>query len=216
VVSSAAVDEVRPRLVQYFVSCTVLGIGVGLLLLASLGSDGYSTLVNGIALTSGVPFAVINIVVAAGFVVIAWARGLPPGFSTVVQPVWVGLVINAMLLIDAPDALGWRVVLLAVAFPVLVLGVGGYLGSGAGAGPFEAAVLSFDPPLPFRWSYSAMQGASALVGWALGASFGAGTALVIFLLGPAVDFVAARIPAFNVHASGKPVDGPGAVPCEQL
>ena len=215
-VSSATVDEARPRLVQYLAFCTVLGIGVGLLLLASLGSDGYSTLVNGISLTSGVPFAVINIVVAAGFVVIAWVKGLPPGFSTVVQPVWVGLVINAVLLLDGPDGLGWRIALLVIAFPILVIGVSGYLGSGAGAGPFEAAVLSFDPPLPFRWSYSAMQGVSALVGWALGASFGVGTALVIFVLGPAVDFVSARVPAFNVHASGKHVDEPGAIPCEQI
>ena len=214
-VSSATAEPTRPRFVQFFVACTVLGVGVGLLLLASLGSDGYSTLVNGISLTSGVPFAVINVVVAAGFVLVAWARGLPPGFSTVAQPVWVGLVINAVLLIDAPDGIGWRIVVLVIAFPVLVVGVSGYLGSGAGAGPFEAAVLSFDPPLPFRWSYSAMQGTSALTGWALGASFGVGTALVIFVLGPAVDIVSSRVPAFDVHASGKHVTDPNAVPCEQ-
>ena len=36
--------------------CVVLGVGVGLLLTADLGSDGYSTLVNGIALSTGLSF----------------------------------------------------------------------------------------------------------------------------------------------------------------
>jgi uncharacterized membrane protein YczE len=188
----------------------VLGIGVGLLLLASLGSDGYSTLVNGIALTTHVPFAVVNVAVAAMFVVIAWLRGLPPGWSTVVQPVYVGLVINGVLLIGAPHGLVVRIVLLVVAFPVLVAGVSGYLGSGAGAGPTEAAALAFDPPVPFRWSYSVLQGTCALLGWLLGAAFGVGTALVIFGLGPAVDFVSTRVRFLDISASGRP-----PVPCEQ-
>ena len=40
----------RPaRLLLLVAGCVVLGLGVGLLLTADLGSDGYSTLVNGIA-----------------------------------------------------------------------------------------------------------------------------------------------------------------------
>jgi len=199
----AVAREVRPRLVQFFVSCTLLGIGVGMLLLAALGSDGYSTLVNGIARASGAPFAAVNVAVAAGFVAVAWSRRLPPSWTTIVQPVYVGLVINGVLLIDGPSGLGARIALLAVAFPVLVAGISGYLGSGAGAGPPEAAALSFDPPVPFRWSYSVLQGSSALIGWALGAAFGVGTALVILLLGPAVDVLGARVKFLDVAASGR-------------
>jgi uncharacterized membrane protein YczE len=215
-VDTATPAAVRPRLVQYFASCTVLGIGVGLLLLASLGSDGYSTLVNGISIASDVPFAVVNVGVAAAFVAIAWLGGLPPGWSTVVQPVYVGLVINGVLLLDRPDGLAWRAVLLAGAFPVLVVGVAGYLGSGAGAGPTEAAALAFDPPVPFRWSYSIVQGSSALAGWLLGGAIGIGTVLVILVLGPAVDLVAARVRWLDIHASGKHANEPGAVAREQL
>ena len=46
--------------------CIVLGIGVGLLLTADLGSDGYSTLVNGIALSTGLSFWLANLVVGVG------------------------------------------------------------------------------------------------------------------------------------------------------
>jgi uncharacterized membrane protein YczE len=71
--------------------------------------------------------------------------------------------------------------------------VAGYLGSGTGAGPTEAAALAVDPPVPFRWSYSIVQGGGALGGWLLGAAIGPGTLLVIALLGPAVDLVDRRL-----------------------
>jgi uncharacterized membrane protein YczE len=91
--------------------------------------------------------------------------------------------------------------MLAVAFPVLALGVAGYLGSGTGAGPTEAAAIAFDPPVPFRWSYSIVQGGGALTGWLLGAAMGVGTILVIVLLGPMVDLLSRQVRAFRLPAT---------------
>ncbi|HEY8302475.1 MAG TPA: hypothetical protein VIG48_11290 [Jatrophihabitans sp.] len=192
----------RLRFVQLLVSCIVLGIGVGLLLSAGLGSDGYSTLVNGITRAGGIPFAVANVAVGAVFVALAWWRGQRPGWATIAQPVVVGATINVVLdLMSQPGTYELRALLLITAFPVLALGVAGYLGSGAGAGPTEAAALAFDPPLPFRWSYSVLQGGGALVGWLLGAALGPGTLLVTVLLGPAVDLLARRVRVLDIHAS---------------
>jgi uncharacterized membrane protein YczE len=197
-----ATNSARPRFVQLLVSCVVLGIGVGLLLTAALGSDGYSTLVNGLAIVTGLPFVVVNCGVGVVFVALAWWRGLIPGWGTIVQPVVVGATITEVLaLVDPPHALAPRILFLVVAFPVLVIGVSGYLGSGAGAGPTEAAALAFDPPVPFRWSYSVLQGGGAVIGWALGAAIGPGTLIVIFLIGPAVDVVSARVRFLDIHTS---------------
>jgi uncharacterized membrane protein YczE len=169
--------------------------------------------VYGISLAAGVPFIVANTVVGVVLVGLAWWRGLPPGWGTIVQPVVVGTTITAMLaVLHTPHGLLPRVLLLAGAFPVLAIGVAGYLGSGAGAGPTEAAALAFDPPVPFRWSYSLLQGGGALVGWLLGAAIGPGTLIVIFLLGPAVDLLAARVPALDVHASARRVTAPQPSP----
>lgn len=191
-----------PRWLQLLGSCVVLGVGVGVLLTAALGSDGYSTLVNGLAIATGIPFLGVNCAVGAVFVALAWLRGLRPGWGTIIQPVVVGGVINVVLAVLAtPDSLLLRGLLLVGAFPVLAVGVAGYLGSGAGAGPTEAAALAFDPPVPFRWSYSVLQGGGAVAGWLLGAAIGPGTLLVIFALGPAVDLVSARITAMDIHAS---------------
>jgi len=76
-----------------------------------------------------------------------------------------------------------RSAVLLAAFVLLALGVAGYLASNTGAGPAEAAAIAWDRPVPFRWSYSIVQGGGALVGWLLGAAIGPATLVVILLLG---------------------------------
>ncbi len=187
------------RLVTLTGGCLLLGCGVAMLLSADLGSDGYSTLVNGISLGGGVPFLAANLAVSLGFVALAAARRVRPGLGTLVQIVVVGFVVSWLLpVIDTPESLLGRSALLALAFPVLAAGIAVYLGVHLGAGPAEAAALAWDPPLPFRWSYSAVQGGGALVGWLLGATIGPGTVAVIVLLGPAVD-LASRLLRLDVH-----------------
>jgi uncharacterized membrane protein YczE len=181
------------------IGCTVLGTGVGMLLAADLGSDGYSTFVNGLALTTGVGFWIVNLLVGAVLVALAMLRKVIPGVGTVVQVVLVGVVVDVALgLVETPEDLVWRGVLLGAAFPVLAIGIALYLGSHTGAGPAEAAALAWDPPVAFKWSYSVVQGGGALGGWLLGATIGVGTLAVIFLLGPAVD-LAARMMRVDLH-----------------
>jgi uncharacterized membrane protein YczE len=187
------------RAVLLLGGCVVLGIGVGLLLTADLGSDGYSTLVNGISLSSGMSFWLANLIVGVAFVAAAAARKVYPGIGTVVQVVLVGATVGVTLdLLSTPESLAARIGFLVLAFPVLAVGIAAYLGSRTGAGPAEAAGLAWDPPVPFKWSYSAVQGGGALVGWLLGATVGAGTLAVILLLGPLVD-LAARLLRVDVH-----------------
>lgn len=179
------------RIVQLFGGCVVLGIGVGLLLTADLGSDGYSTLVNGIARTADWEFVVANVVVSVAFLVLASLRRVMPGLGTLVQILVVGFTVSFVLdALETPDSTPAQVGYLLLAFPVLSIGIALYLGTHLGAGPAEGAAQAWDPPLPFRWSYSVLQGGGALAGWALGASVGVGTLLVIALLGPLVDLTA--------------------------
>jgi uncharacterized membrane protein YczE len=187
------------RLLQLVGGCFVLGVGVTLLLTPALGSDGFSTLVNGLSLASGMPFVLANLLVSVAFVALAWVRGLRPGVGTIVQIAVVGSTVSALLpLLEEPDAWWARTLMLVLAFPVLAVGIALYLGSHLGAGPAEAAALAWDPPVPFAWSYSLVQGGGALVGWQLGAAIGPGTVAVIFLLGPVVA-LAGRLLGLDVH-----------------
>ncbi len=206
----------RPtRLLLLLIGCMVLGIGVGLLLTADLGSDGYSTLVNGIALSTGIPFVLANIAVSIVFLLVAASRRLLPDVGTLVQIVLVGLVVSMVLdALETPGPLTAQVVLMVAALPVLALGVAAYLGSNLGAGPAEGAALAWDPPLPFKWSYSILQGGGALVGWLLGAAVGPGTIVVIFFLGPMVDLAARliRVDISQERAGGTPDEREPATP----
>ena len=169
------------------VGCVVLGVGVAMLLTADLGSDGFSTLVNGVSIGAGVPFVVANAGISLAFVLLAAARGLRPGIGTLTQVVVVGFTASWVLaLLDTPGTVLGQALLLAAAFPVVALGISAYLGAHLGAGPAESAALAWDPPLPFRWSYSAVQLFGAAVGWLLGATLGPGTLAVIVLLGPTI------------------------------
>ena len=192
------------RLVLLVVGCLVLGTGVAMLLTADLGSDGFSTLVNGTAISTGLPFFVANVGISLTFLLLAAARRLLPGIGTVVQVVVVGLVVDRLLtVLDTPGSVLGQALLLGAAFPVLALGIAAYLGAHLGAGPIEAAALAWDPPLPFRWSYSVVQGGGALVGWLLGATIGPGTIAVIVLLGPSVDLTS-RLLRLDVHQRMEP------------
>ena len=187
------------RLIQLFAGCTILGVGVALLLAPALGSDGFSSLVNGISLTTDMPFVLANLLVSIGFLAIAMIGGLRPGIGTLVQVAVVGGTVSLLLpLLSEPDQLWARVLVLALAFPVLATGIALYLGSHLGAGPAEAAALAWDPPVPFAWSYSIVQGGGALIGWQLGAAIGPGTLAVIFLLGPVVTLVG-RLLRLDIH-----------------
>ena len=195
------------RVIQLVLSCVVVGIGVAFLLDASLGSDGYSAFVNGLTLTTGLPFALVNAGVGVVLIALAWSRGTGPGLGTIVQAVLVGVVVGAVLpLLPGPTDLPARVVELAVAFVLVTFGVAGYLASNLGAGPAEAAAMAFDPPVPFRWSYSMLQLGGAVAGWLLGAAVGPGTVLVVLLVGPAVDLVSRRV--LGLAAVGRSADQP--------
>lgn len=187
------------RILLLLLGCLVLGAGVALLLTADLGSDGYSTLVNGVSKALDISFWTANLIIGVLFVAVAAARRVYPGLGTVVQVAVVGGTVSILLaLLSTPDGLPLRILLLALAFPVLAWGIAAYLGSQTGAGPTEAAALAWDPPVPFKWSYSLVQGGGALVGWLLGATIGAGTIAVILLLGPLVD-LASRLSRLDVH-----------------
>jgi uncharacterized protein len=187
------------RIALVLLGCVVLGIGVAMLLTADLGSDGYSTLVNGVAMTADISSLLANTLISLLFLLVAAVRRVYPGLGTVIQIVVVGWTVSFLIdVLDTPDGLPWRVALLAAAFPVLAVGIAAYLGANTGAGPAEAAALAWDPPVPFKWSYSLVQGGGALVGWLLGATIGVGTLAVIFLLGPLVD-VTSRLLRVDVH-----------------
>lgn len=173
--------------VQVVLATAVLGVGVALLLDARLGADGYAMLIDGVSIRSGWEFVIVNTAISALLVAAAWLRGVTPGFGTIALPVVVGGVVSLLAPhLPEPDALPARIAEFVIAFALVCVGVAAYLAADSGAGPTEAAALAFDPPIPFRWSYSAVQVVSGAIGWWCGADLGLGTVAVVVLIGPVV------------------------------
>lgn len=173
------------------IGSTTLGCGVALVLTADLGSDGFSTLVNGVVRRTDLAFGAANILVSIVFLAAAALRRVIPGVGTVVQVVVVGVVADLMLrVLDTPGTWWGQALMLAASLPVIGFGIAAYLGSQTGAGPVEAAAQAYDPPVPFTYTYNVVQAASALLGWLLGATVGIGTLVVVLALGPAASLAA--------------------------
>lgn len=176
------------RLIQVPLGCVLLGIAVAMLLKADLGADGYSTLMSGLTIASGLEFAVISWSCAAVLVGLAWLRGLTPGPGTICQLIVVGATVSVLLkVLPGMDGLPSRIAMFAVAYVLLCIGVAAYLATDMGGGPAEQAALAFDPPLPFRWSYTIFQLLSVLIGWLCGATVGVGTIILAVGIGWSID-----------------------------
>ncbi|GAB3581043.1 YczE/YyaS/YitT family protein [Calidifontibacter terrae] len=196
------------RTIQLPLGCIVLGFGVALLLTAKFGSDGYSTLMSGLTDAIGLDFAIISWVAAAVLVALAWSRGQKPGPGTICQLVVVGLSVSLLLKV-MPDVDNFliRLGLFAAGYVVLCIGVAAYLATDLGAGPTEAAALAFDPPLPFRWSYTIFQGLCVLIGWLCGATVGVGTIILAAGIGWSIDRLMPLL-GTAAEAVAHPVDTP--------
>ncbi len=192
--TTARQRSVKERVALMIGGCVTIGLGVALVLNARFGADGYATAVDGIVRTTGIAFWIVNASIGVGLIALAWIRGIRPGVGTLVAATLVGVVVSLVTpALPDLDAVVARAAIFASGFVALAVGVSGYLAAGLGAGPAEAAAIAFDPPVPFRWSYSALQLTGATIGWALGAAVGVGTALVIVGVGPAVDVVIRRV-----------------------
>ena len=58
-----------------------------MLLTADLGSDGYSTLVNGVSKATEISFLLANVLISLLFLLVAAVRRVYPGLGTIVQVV---------------------------------------------------------------------------------------------------------------------------------
>ena len=151
--------------------------------------------------------------VGAVFVGLAWVRGTRPGPGTLVQWVFVGVVISAVMAwIPDVGSLPVRVAMLVGALALITVGVAGLprqrdrrrpgRGDGPRVGPAGAVPVELQPGAVRR-------GADR---WALGAAVGPGTVVVFLLLGPAVDVFRRAFPTLErapVRPAAAPTAGAG-------
>ena len=140
----ADVDRVFvTKLAIYLVGIVFTGMGIAGLLQARLGTDPLDAINAGVAAKTGLSVGASSWIDAGLVLVLAWILGRRPKVGTVLVAFFIGLVINAgLVVLPSPHAMVGRGVLAAVALAILYLGVTGYVLSDLGAGCLEELMLA--------------------------------------------------------------------------
>jgi uncharacterized membrane protein YczE len=172
----------------------LFGAGIVLLLESGLGLSPWDVLNQGISEHTPLSFGTANIVVALFVLVLAWALGARIGPGTVANAVFIGLIVDGLLSVDAIDSLsdsplGARIVYMVGGVLIIGVGTGFYIGAGMGAGPRDSLMLVTARRSGVRigLARAAIEVFVTVVGFALGGTVGIGTLAFAFGIGPAVE-----------------------------
>lgn len=230
---SAEVEHRRPtvaerrfvaRFSRLLVGLVLCGVGIATMVAADLGLGPWDVLHQGISGLTGIPIGRVGIYV--GLVVLVMWLPLPerPGAGTIANVIVIGLVIDAVLLVlDTPDSMAWRVVLLLLGPVLFGIGSGFYIGARLGPGPRDGLMTGLARQRD--WKVGPVRTGIELtalgIGWGLGGTAGVGTILFAVTIGPLVQFFLPRLeveegldqprPITDHEHPHGPVDGTGAL-----
>lgn len=189
------------RLPQLVFGLLLYGWSMALMIEAGLGLDPWDVFHEGLTHYLPLTFGQITILVGA-LVLVLW---IPlrqwPGLGTLLNVLLIGIAVDQGLwLLEQPDSLALRVVMLVAG--VVLNGLAGalYIGAHLGPGPRDGLFLG----LVRRTGYSvrlmrtSVEVAVLALGWVLGGTVGIGTVLYALAIGPLVQaflpLVQARVP----------------------
>lgn len=211
------------RTVQLLFGLVLYGVSMSMMIRSTLGLDPWDVFHAGIATHVPLTFGQVTIIVGA-LVLLLWVPLRQwPGLGTVANVVVIGLAADAGLaLVEPPQAL-WARGLLLVAGIVLNGVAGGlYIGSQLGPGPRDGLMTGFArrSRLSIRLVRTSIELLVLSVGWLLGGPVGLGTIVYAVSIGPLVQFFLPRLTVDlgqvgeNASLRDEPVDVPAGDPVD--
>jgi len=186
VITFPTLAELRVRLPRLLGGIVALSAGATLIIRARLGVSPWDVLHQGLAEVTGLSFGTIVVILGLVILLIWIPLGQRFGIGTVINTLTVGVVIDAFLgIVDAPDDLFVRWMMLLTGIVVLALGMGMYIGAGLGPGPRDGLMTGIAAKgYPLWLVRTLLEVAALVVGWILGGDVGIGTVLFAFGIGP--------------------------------
>ena len=173
----------------------LFALGIVLILESKLGLSPWDVLNQGIANHTVLSFGMANVAVGLTVLFVAWALGGKPGIGTVANAVLVGTFIQGLTAIDAVtrlqhEPLGVRIVLLVVGIALIGPASAFYIGADFGAGPRDTLMLVGTRRTGVRVAIvrGTLELCALVAGIALGGTFGVGTILFAFGVGPVIEW----------------------------
>lgn len=198
------------RMARLLVGLVLCGLGIATMVAANLGLGPWDVLHQGIEGLTGIPIGRVGIYVGI-VVLLAWLP-LPerPGIGTILNVLVIGLVIDAVLLVlDTPESMVWRVVLLVIGPVLFGIGSGFYIGARLGPGPRDGVMtgLARQRGWPVGRVRTGIELTVLAAGWLLGGTAGIGTVLFAVTIGPLVGFFLPRLEVEEGLDERRPVTG---------
>ncbi len=180
------------RMAVHLAGCSVIAIGVGLMLWNDFGPGPLDVMIGAVRTHSGLPLTFAVWATTGTLLLVAWALGRRPGFGNVVTILSVGpmmqLTLGALGPFAAPEAVPAKIALHVVATAIVGLGAGMNLFARLGAGTSELLATSLAARTGFGEARvrMALELTWLVAGIALGGPIGLGTVIVALLIGPFV------------------------------
>jgi uncharacterized membrane protein YczE len=197
----AAGPNLGRRFANLMVGLVLFGLGIGAMLHSGLGVPPWDVLHQGLAARFGLTVGIWSIIVS-GVVLLGWLPLREPyGVGTILNAVVIGLVIDLSgWVLPDPEALGWRVTMLAGGILMVGFASGLYIGASLGPGPRDGLMTGIAKLGPsIRLTRTLIEVSVLAAGWLLGGTFGIGTVAFALFIGPIVQFF---LPRLLVEGSG--------------
>jgi len=195
------------RLSQLAVGLALYGLTLGMMIRATLGNAPWDVLHQGMAMH--LPITIGQAVILMSLVVLLFWIPLRelPGLGTVANSFAVGLTADLTLsLLDAPEAMWQRSLLMAGGIVLNALATALYIGSQFGPGPRDGLMTGLHrrTGVSIRTVRTGLEVGVVAIGWLLGGVVGIGTVLYALAIGPLVQVM---LPRFIVELpAAKPVE----------
>ncbi len=187
-------DVVR-RLPRLMFGLTLFGIGGAMQIRAAVGLSPWEVLHQGISLNTPITIGVAGILVS--FLVLFFWIPLRQriGIGTVVNSIWIGLIIDVVLFL-LPDVgplwIRWPLFLAGIV--IVAIGSGFYIGVRLGPGPRDGLMTGIAARgISLRLARTLVEGSALLIGWLLGGNVGLGTIVFAVTIGPLVQILLPRL-----------------------
>lgn len=191
-------------LLTLFIGLTIAHLGVSLFLLSELGSDCFTVMIQGVALTVGLSIGtvhVIALILLMAVMLLATKGYVKPG--TVVCAFCGGWIIDFFLWLfrgfsAAASPLWLRVLVMLAGCVILSMGMSVVIESNSGTGPNDlVAIILTDKinekkPVQFQFVRMGCDLIFVAVGFLLGGTVGVGTIAAALFIGPTVQFFLPR------------------------